>query len=114
MSVDTGFLAFLSDLYDQSGLGPVTTRRMFGGAGIFHDGIMVGLVADDVLYLKTDASNRGRFEAADLSPFTYERAGKPAVVMSYARCPEEAFDDPDIFRDWAGQAIAAARRAKGV
>lgn len=112
MSVDEGTLAFFRDLYDQAGLGPVATRRMFGGAGVFADGIMVALVADAVLYLKTDAETRPRFEAAGLPPFSYERAGKPAVVMSYARCPEEAFDDPDVFRDWAGEAIAAAHRAK--
>ncbi|MCR9220402.1 MAG: TfoX/Sxy family protein [Alphaproteobacteria bacterium] len=112
MSVDAGYLAFVRDLYDQAGLGSVTTRRMFGGAGVFRDGVMVALIADETLYLKTDAQTRPRFEAAGLPPFTYQRAGKPAVVMSYALCPDEALEDPDAFADWAGEAMAAARRAK--
>lgn len=113
MSVDAGYLAFVRDLYDQAGLGPVSTRRMFGGAGVFRAGVMVALVANETLYLKTDAQTRPRFEAAGLPPFTYQRAGKPAVAMSYSPCPGEALEDPEVFADWAGQAIAAARRAKG-
>ncbi len=37
-----------------AGFGPVTVRPMFGGAGIFRDGLMFALIADEVLYLKAD------------------------------------------------------------
>ncbi|MEQ8603324.1 MAG: TfoX/Sxy family protein [Marivibrio sp.] len=104
-------LAFYRDLYDQAGLGPVTTRAMFGGAGVFKDGVMVALVAFDQLYFKTDAETRPRFEAEGLPPFTYDgKRGRP-VVMSYSLCPDAALEDPELFADWAGQAIKAARRA---
>lgn len=105
-------LAFYRDVYDQAGLGPVTTRGMFGGAGVFKDGVMVALVAFDQLYLKTDAETRPRFEAAGLPPFTYDgKRGRP-MVMSYSLCPDAALEDPELFADWAGEAIEAARRAK--
>ena len=42
--------------------GPVSVRRMFGGAGIFVDGLMIGLVSDGVIYLKADAETIPAFE----------------------------------------------------
>jgi TfoX N-terminal domain len=56
-------------------LGPVSARRMFGGHGIFMDGLMFGLIADAQLYLKVDEGNRAAYEAEGLQPFTYARAG---------------------------------------
>jgi len=29
--------------------GPITARKMFGGYGIYHNGLMFALVADDTL-----------------------------------------------------------------
>jgi len=114
MAPAADLLAFYRDLYDQAGLGPVTTRAMFGGAGVFKDAVMVALVAYDQLYLKTDAQTRARFEAAGLPAFTYDgKRGRP-MVMSYSLCPDAALEDPALFADWAGQALQAARRAKGL
>jgi len=39
-------------------LGYVTVKKMFGGAGIYYDGLIFGLLADDVLYFKVDNSNK--------------------------------------------------------
>ena len=99
---------YLRDLF--AGVGEVAVRRMFGGQGIYCDGLMIGLVADRVLYLKADADSRPRFEAAGGTPFVYDGKGKP-VTMSYLTPPEGAVDDPEAFRSWAEEAIAAARRA---
>jgi len=41
-------------------LGDVGSRAMFGGHGIFHDGVMIGLIASGVFYLKVDDRNRHR------------------------------------------------------
>ena len=90
-------------------LGGVSARRMFGGHGIFKDGLMFALVADDLLYLKTDDQNRPTYEAAGLGAFTYVKRGKP-MAMSYREAPPEGFDDPDVLRDWAAEAFAAALR----
>lgn len=92
-------------------LGPVMARRMFGGHGIYLDGLMFALIADDELYLKTDAGNRAAYEAAGLEPFTYHGKGKP-IRMSYHEAPSEGFDDPVVLCDWAREAYAAALRAR--
>lgn len=89
----------------------VTARRMFGSMGIFIDGIMIGLVSDDVLYLKTDDGNRGDFEDAGMAPFGYLRRGQPAT-LPYWRVPDAVFDDPETLATWAEKAHDAARRAK--
>lgn len=89
--------------------GPVDSRRMFGGYGLYHSGLMFGLVADDVLYLKADQQSQHYFEEKGLSPFLYEKSGKQ-VKMSYYLAPEEIYDDPAIARDWAVLAFEAALR----
>jgi len=47
------FLAWLDELFE--GFGPITTRAMFGGHGVYHAGKILGIVIDDALYLKADA-----------------------------------------------------------
>ena len=91
-------------------VGQVNARAMFGGHGIYHEGIMFALVADDVLYLKTDEVNRPEFEARKLPPFLYERKDK-VISMSYNEAPGEVLDDPDEMTYWARSAIQASRRA---
>ncbi|MDB5456007.1 MAG: competence protein TfoX [Caulobacter sp.] len=81
---------------------------MFGGVGLYAEGLFFALIASDVLYLKTDATTRPAFEAADSQPF---RPGNGAA-LSYWSAPIEALDDPELMVDWARRAIAAARRAK--
>jgi DNA transformation protein len=92
-------------------LGGVSARRMFGGFGIYKDGVMFALVAYDQLYLKVDDGNRAAYEAADLPHFTYTDKGKP-IRMPYREAPPEGFDDPDILCAWAHDAFAAALRTK--
>lgn len=91
--------------------GAVSARRMFGGAGIFSGGVMFALVADGVLYLKTDDEGRAAFESEGLERFVYHRKMRP-VALSYWRAPERLLDDPDEMRLWAGRALDVARRAK--
>ena len=70
---------FIRDLF--APFGPVAVRRMFGGAGVYCDGLMFGLVSDDTLYFRVDDGNRGAFEAEGLSPFTYEGKGDRKSVV---------------------------------
>jgi DNA transformation protein len=92
-------------------LGRVGARRMFGGHGIFMDGLMFGLIADDQLFLKVDDGNRAAYEAEGLQPFTYSGKGRP-IELSYREAPSEGFDDPEVLCDWARDAYAAALRAE--
>ena len=74
------------------GLGEVTPRKMFGGAGLYRDGKMFGLIADDVAYLKVDDSNREAFERAGSSPF--KPYADKATVMSYYEIPPDVLEEP--------------------
>lgn len=102
------FDTFLKDMF--APVGGVRFRRMFGGTGIFRDGLMIALVADDVLYFKADAKTIPAFEAEGCGPFVYDAKGKP-VTMSYWRAPERLYDEPDAFAEWVETATSAARRA---
>ncbi len=89
-------------------LGPVSARRMFGGVGLFHAGLMFGLIVRDELFLKVGDTNRSDFEAAGEAPFTYDTRNGTHTLTSYWRCPQHMLDEPEAFRDWARKAIAAA------
>ena len=93
-------------------LGPVTVRRMFGGGGIFLDGLMFGLIIDDRLYFKVDDANRPAFEAEGQQPFAYAKSNGRTTVMSFWTAPERLLDEPDDLVAWARGAWAVARRAK--
>lgn len=91
-------------------LGPVTFRRMFGKTGVFHDGVMLGLISDDTLYLRVDDHNRETFkEAASLPPLNYRKGGR-TIDLAYWPLPERLIDEPDELVVWARAALAAARR----
>jgi DNA transformation protein len=109
MGISREYRDFVEDLL--AGFGPVTIRAMFGGAGIFHDGIMFVIIADETLYLKVDNSNRPDFEAEGMSAFTYSARGKSAE-MSYREVPERLYDEPEEFAEWARKAFKAAFAAK--
>ena len=103
------FVAFLHEQFAE--FGDVRSKRMFGGHGIYYLDIMIGLVADDVLYLKVDKDTEARFLAAGSQPFMYNKAGK-LVKMSYYEAPAETLDDPDEMKQWATLAYEAACRSR--
>ena len=103
------FTDYLQEVF--ASFGPIRARKMFGGYGIYHDGVMFALVADDTLYLKADADTRDRFLTRGLDVFKYNKNGK-TVSMSYYLAPEVIMEDPEMARDWARQAYAVALRAK--
>ena len=90
-------------------LGRVTMRRMFGKTGVFCDGMMLGMVTDNMLYLRVDDQNRLAFEEArSAPPLNYEKKGE-TIDLSFWRAPERLFDEPDELVTWARLALAAAR-----
>lgn len=93
-----------------SSFGPVSVRRMFGGAGIFADSLMFALVADGELYLKADERTIPAFQAEGEGPFEYGAKSR-RVVMSYWRAPDRLLDDLDELALWARKALSVAQRA---
>jgi DNA transformation protein len=90
--------------------GSVTVKRMFGGSGIYVEGLCFAIEADGEVFLKTDALSRADFSAADSAPFTYVAKGKSRPT-SYWSLPAIAHDEADELRRWARMGLDAARRA---
>lgn len=110
--VDSDFVHFVVESLQS--LGPVVSKRMFGGHGLFLHDIMFALVAWDTLYFKVDDENRPSFEAKGLEPFAYTDQRGRLVKMSYYEAPADELDEPDALGVWAKNAYAAALRARPV
>jgi DNA transformation protein len=94
-----------------AGLGHVAIRRMFGGKGVYHQGLIVAVELRGEMMLKGDAVSAPELEAAGARRWTYEgRAGK-LVQMPYWTVPDDAWDDPEAMAHWTALAYAAALRA---
>ncbi len=89
---------------------PVTDRAMFGGVGLYADGLFFALMNDDRLYFKVDDSNRADFERAGSGPFM--PFGDPSQVMQYYEVPGELLEDPVALAPWMEKAVAVARSAR--
>ena len=101
------FVAYAVDLMQS--IGPVNAKAMFGGYGIFLKGLMFGLIADSILYLKADKETEEGFKAKGLGQFTYKIKGKE-LKMSYYQAPAEALEDGKEMNFWAADAYSAAVR----
>jgi DNA transformation protein len=108
VGVTPGFTDFVVEQLD--GCGPIVTRRMFGGVGIYAGDIFFAIIDNDVLYLKTDDSNRQDFERAGSGPF--RPAGEGGETMMYYSVPVSVLEDADELAAWGRKAIAVAVAAK--
>ena len=108
MVASAAFAEFLRE--QMAPLGHITMRRMFGKTGVFCEGVMFGMVADDTLYVRVDDQNRATFKEAESSPpLNYEKQGR-TIDLSFWRAPERLIDEPDELLIWARAALAAAHR----
>lgn len=92
-------------------LGPVSIRRMFGGKGIYHQGLIIAVEFQGDILLKADAHSAPQFAAAGATQWTYEGKSGAPVAMPYWSIPAEAFDESAIMAHWLRLAAEAARRA---
>ena len=108
MAVSDEFLEYVLD--QLSAWEGVSARRMFGGAGLYREGRMFGLVADDVAYLKVDDSNRERFLAAGSSQFRPFPDRKS--VMPYYEIPPDILEDTEELIAWAEESLRISDSTK--
>jgi DNA transformation protein len=101
------FIEYVMELFGP--FGTVGVRRMFGGHGVYLDGLMFAIVSEDALYLKADEMNRVEFEQAGCEIFGYARKGRRAT-LGFFRAPEDAMESPELMLPWARTAYAAALR----
>ncbi|MEK6288339.1 MAG: TfoX/Sxy family protein [Acidobacteriota bacterium] len=100
---------YLDYVVDQLGcVGEIVSKRMFGGVGLYRDGLFFGLIAGDALYFKVDDDNRRDYEAAGAKPF--QPYGEESYSMGYYEVPVDVLEDVDQLRVWALGAVGAAER----
>lgn len=105
------FVSYVVEL--MQGIGPVTAKRMFGGHGIFLDGLMFGIIDNNILYLKADKETENDFKKKGLAVFTYMKKGKE-MKLSYYQAPEETLEEPEKMNFWANKAYHTALQAKAL
>lgn len=90
----------------------LTTRKMFGGFGVYAGGRIFAIGDGEAVYLKVDDLTEGAFREAGSGPFVYDTGqdGTP-LTMRYWRLPDEALDDEDALRRWTALALDATARA---
>ena len=93
-------------------LGAVSAKQMFGGWGLYHEGVFFAIIVGDALYLKVDDDNRAEFEGAGLPSFVYVTKDGDRMEMSYHAAPPEALESPAAMGTWARSGYGAALRAK--
>jgi DNA transformation protein len=108
VSVSADYLAYVLEQLSQ--LGEVSSRRMFGGVGLYCDEFFFGLIAEDTLYLRVDEASRGDYVARGAAPFR-PYADRPEVSMSYFEAPAEVLEDARRLVEWARRSVEAAQRA---
>ncbi len=110
MSVSESYLNFVLDQLED--VGTITAKKMFGGAGIYLDGVFFGLIDNDILHFKVDDSNRTDYESARMNPF--RPYGENSYAMQYYEVPVEVLEDKEKLRLWADKALAVAIRKLSV
>jgi DNA transformation protein len=106
MAVSKEFSAYI---LEQLRLLPaLTSRRMFGGMGIYSDGLFFALLADDTLYCKVDDGNRPDYMQRGMRAFV-PFPDKPG--MNYYEVPAEVLEDAEELARWARKSVAAGLAA---
>jgi DNA transformation protein and related proteins len=88
---------------------PVRGKSMFGGVGLYAEGLFFALIAEDRLYFKVDDTNRPDFERLGMEPF---RPFGADSAMGYYEVPADVVEDAAQLGLWMRKAIAVAARAK--
>jgi len=105
LSVSTDFHHFVLEQLAQ--LRGVTSRRMFGGIGLYWDGLFFGLIDDDVLYLKVDDSNRADYTSRGMDAFRPFK-DKPLYSMTYYQVSAEVLEEAELLVQWTRRSCAVA------
>ncbi|MEX0290882.1 MAG: TfoX/Sxy family protein [Flavobacteriaceae bacterium] len=79
-------------------IGEITSKKMFGGHGIFHKTKMFGMVdSKGKIFLKTDNSIKHHYEQIDASKHSR---------MPYYEVPESILNNQDELKLWAERSIS--------
>ena len=110
MAVSEEFVDYVVE--QLSAWGEVSVRRMFGGAGLYREGRMFGVIAEDVAYLKVDDSNREDFVRAGSAPFEPYPDKIKTTIRTYFEIPADVLEEPAALAQWAQRSWLIARKKK--
>jgi DNA transformation protein len=79
-------------------------NRMFGGIGLYSDGIFFGLIDDDTLFFKTNESNIAAYRERNMPRFM-PFPDRPEAVLGYHQVPADVIEDAETLVAWARQSI---------
>ncbi len=108
MRVTSGVRAFVLD--QLAAVPGIRDRSMFGGVGLYADDVFFGILASDILYFKTDDTNRQDYELAGSRPF--KPYADRAMTMPYYAVPIAIVEDAATLAKWAKRAVAVAAASK--
>ena len=107
MTVSASYKAYVLEQLQM--LGAVSAKPMFGGIGLYTGGVFFALIDDDSLYFKVDETTRAEFEGMGSRPF--QPYGEGSYSMQYYEVPADVLESPMLLTQWAGKAVAVARKA---
>ena len=97
MNYDNEFVDYVVDILEQ--FETIAVRKMFGGFGIYKNGLMFALIAENELYFKADEDTAKYFQTYGSEPFTYDN-GKKLVKMSYWKVVPEVLENHEMIKNW--------------
>src|SRR5262245_31356720 len=110
MGTGQQYLDYILEQLD--GLGAVRTRRMFGGVGLYSGELFFGLIDDDTLFFKTDATNSAEYEARRMPRFM-PPGDRPLGPMGYHQVPSDILEDGEALVAWARKSVSVALASHG-
>lgn len=103
------YLAYVLDMLQPHG--PITAKALFGGHGLYYDGLIFGIIVDKELYFKVDDQTRAAYEELGSRQFVYQGKTK-TVSMPYMTLPDSILENRDELPNWIDRAYQASVRHK--
>ena len=105
MAVQAQYLEYV--LEQLAALGDVSTRRMFGAVGLYSRELFFGLIDDDTLFFKTDATNAAEYQSRNMPRFM-PPTDRPVGALGYHQVPADIIEDGESLVAWARQSVTVA------
>lgn len=100
---DASFTDFVLDQLQT--MDDLACRRMFGGYGLYNQGVFFGIISQGRLYFKTDPTTRPHYVERGMLPF---RPRPQQTLTSYYEVPVDVLEDATQLTTWAQQACQIA------
>jgi DNA transformation protein and related proteins len=106
MSVSDNYRTYIIE--QLAALPALSTRRMFGGLGLYSGDWFFGLIDDDVLFFKVDAANREDYVSRGMKAFM---PFPGQASMGYFQVPVDVIEEAEDLTRWARRSVEVAQRA---